>query len=69
MVCRTQDNLNKLLNQDFGICGPGSGEQACGDFGLGRMLEPLEILEVFSSSFDNFLLNPLLKDFGSRDKI
>ena len=54
---RTQDNLNKLLTQDFGICGPGSGEQACGDTGLGRMLEPLEILEIFSSSFDKGVLS------------
>ena len=48
---RTQENLGKLIQQDFGICGPGSGEQACGDIGLGRMLEPLEILEIFSLSF------------------
>ena len=48
---RTQENLEKLIQQDFGICGPGSGEQACGDIGLGRMLEPLEILEIFSLSF------------------
>jgi phosphopantothenoylcysteine decarboxylase/phosphopantothenate--cysteine ligase len=54
---RTQDNLNKLLTQDFGICGPGSGEQACGDIGLGRMLEPLEILEIFSSSFDKGVMS------------
>ena len=54
---RTQDNLNKLLTQDIGICGPGSGEQACGDTGLGRMLEPLEILEIFSSSFDKGVLS------------
>ena len=48
---RTQENLGKLSQQEFGICGPGSGEQACGDIGLGRMLEPLEILEIFSLSF------------------
>ena len=54
---RTQDNLNKLITQDFGICGPGSGEQACGDTGLGRMLEPLEILEIFSSSFDKGVMS------------
>ena len=48
---RTQDNLNSLINKGFKICGPGSGEQACVDIGLGRMLEPLEILELFSSSF------------------
>ena len=54
---RTQENLNKLINNNFGICGPGSGEQACGDIGLGRMLEPLEILEIFSSSFDKGIMS------------
>lgn len=53
---RTQENLNKLINNNFGICGPGSGEQACGDIGLGRMLEPLEILDMFSSSFDKGIM-------------
>ena len=47
---RTQENLKKLIDQDFGICGPGSGEQACGDVGLGRMLEPIDILDMFSLS-------------------
>ena len=54
---RTQENLNKLINNNFGICGPGSGEQACGDIGLGRMLEPLEILDMFSSSFDKGIMS------------
>tara|TARA_B100000900_G_scaffold97023_1_gene80105 strand:- start:1252 stop:2463 length:1212 start_codon:yes stop_codon:yes gene_type:complete len=49
---RTQENLKKLIDQDFGICGPGSGEQACGDVGLGRMLEPLDIINMFSLSFN-----------------
>jgi len=48
---RTQENLDSLISKGFKVCGPGSGEQACGDIGLGRMLEPIEILELFSSSF------------------
>ena len=48
---RTQDNLDSLISKGFKVCGPGSGEQACGDIGLGRMLEPMEILELFSASF------------------
>ena len=54
---RTQENLKKLIDQDFGICGPGSGEQACGDVGLGRMLEPLDILDMFSLSFNKGTLS------------
>ena len=49
---RTQENIKKLESQNFQICGPGSGEQACGDVGMGRMLEPLEILDLFSYSFN-----------------
>ena len=54
---RTQENLKKLIDQDFVICGPGSGEQACGDVGLGRMLEPLDILDMFSLSFNEGTLS------------
>lgn len=54
---RTQENLKKLIDQDFGICGPGSGEQACGDVGLGRMLEPIDILDMFSLSFNEGTLS------------
>ncbi len=54
---RTQENLKKLIDQDFGICGPGSGEQACGDVGLGRMLEPIDILDMFSLSFNQGTLS------------
>ena len=54
---RTQENLKKLIDQDFVICGPGSGEQACGDVGLGRMLEPLDILDIFSLSFNEGTLS------------
>ena len=41
----TQSNLHKLIERDIKILGPGSGEQACGDFGLGRMLEPKAIIK------------------------
>jgi phosphopantothenoylcysteine decarboxylase/phosphopantothenate--cysteine ligase len=34
-----------------GILGPGSGDQACGEVGDGRMLEPLEIVEELSAYF------------------
>ena len=48
---RTQSNIKNLENKDFSLYGPGSGEQACGDIGLGRMLEPTEIVELFASLF------------------
>ena len=43
---RTQQNLEALLSQGVNIFGPGSGEQACGDTGPGRMLEPTQILQA-----------------------
>ncbi|MCB1769083.1 MAG: bifunctional phosphopantothenoylcysteine decarboxylase/phosphopantothenate--cysteine ligase CoaBC [Candidatus Competibacteraceae bacterium] len=39
----TQDNCRLLARRGVKIWGPGSGEQACGEVGVGRMLEPLEL--------------------------
>jgi len=41
----TQHNIASLNQRGLHIWGPGSGEQACGDIGKGRMLEALEIVE------------------------
>jgi phosphopantothenoylcysteine decarboxylase/phosphopantothenate--cysteine ligase len=46
----TQDNLARLVARGARILGPGVGSQACGDQGLGRMLEPLEIAEALGGS-------------------
>ena len=40
----TQHNLATLENRGVVVLGPASGEQACGDTGPGRMLEPSEIV-------------------------
>ena len=48
----TQDNLAKLKQRNIHVWGPASGEQACGDIGAGRMLEPAEILANTISFFD-----------------
>jgi len=49
---RTQSNIQNLEHKNFSLYGPGSGEQAFGDVGLGRMLEPSEIIELFASLFE-----------------
>jgi len=49
---RTQSNIKNLKDKNFSLYGPGSGEQACGDVGLGRMLEPSEIIERLASLFE-----------------
>ena len=41
----TQRNVAQLRADGVSILGPGVGEQACGEIGAGRMLEPEEILE------------------------
>jgi len=40
----TQRNLEQLRADGVTLLGPAAGEQACGETGLGRMLEPTEIL-------------------------
>ncbi|AQP99386.1 bifunctional 4'-phosphopantothenoylcysteine decarboxylase/phosphopantothenoylcysteine synthetase [Pseudoalteromonas aliena] len=42
----TQANLATLKARNILIWGPGKGEQACGDVGAGRMLEPHELVEL-----------------------
>ena len=39
----TQDNCRLLARRGVTLWGPGVGEQACGEIGAGRMLEPLEL--------------------------
>jgi len=53
----TQENLQALRSRGMAIFGPGSGEQACGDVGLGRMLEPQELLEASAALFATGLLS------------
>ncbi len=40
----TRDNVRRLAARGVTVLGPGSGNQACGETGEGRMLEPAEIL-------------------------
>ncbi|MCL4161564.1 UNVERIFIED_CONTAM: hypothetical protein GTU68_053759, partial [Idotea baltica] len=47
----TTANIETLKQRDIQILGPGSGSQACGDVGAGRMLEPLELVALTAASF------------------
>jgi phosphopantothenoylcysteine decarboxylase/phosphopantothenate--cysteine ligase len=52
----TQANVATLNERGYHLWGPGSGEQACGDMGLGRMLEVSELVDLSSDFFaDKFL--------------
>jgi phosphopantothenoylcysteine decarboxylase/phosphopantothenate--cysteine ligase len=47
----TQRNVDQLKQDDVTLCGPAAGEQACGETGLGRMLEPEQLLEMLLAFF------------------
>ncbi len=42
----TQDNVKTLKKRGVTIIGPEKGEMACGEYGLGRMSEPEDILKA-----------------------
>ena len=47
----TQENLRTLLTRNIILLGPAAGNQACGEVGPGRMLEPQEITSKVSLLF------------------
>ena len=52
----TQDNLRQLVGRGIQIIGPDAGEQACGDVGPGRLLEPDAIASALAENFESRLL-------------
>jgi len=45
----TQANVELLRSRGVTVLGPAEGDQACGEIGAGRMLEPLQIVEALSA--------------------
>jgi phosphopantothenoylcysteine decarboxylase/phosphopantothenate--cysteine ligase len=52
----TQRNFAQLAADGAQVLGPGNGDQACGEFGDGRMLEPDELLAELIAFFQPKLL-------------
>jgi len=52
----TQRNLSILRQDGVNIIGPASGEQACGEVGMGRMLEACELMEAVQAFFQGGIL-------------
>ncbi|HUX24082.1 MAG TPA: bifunctional phosphopantothenoylcysteine decarboxylase/phosphopantothenate--cysteine ligase CoaBC [Burkholderiales bacterium] len=52
----TRRNIKQLAADGVAILGPASGDQACGEVGMGRMLEAEEILEEIEAFFQPRLL-------------
>ncbi len=51
----TQENIEKIRGRNVEILGPDIGEQACGEFGLGRMIEPDTLVRLITHSSQNLL--------------
>jgi len=49
----TQSNITALQEHGRLVWGPAAGEQACGDIGPGRMLEPAEIVDAAREMFSS----------------
>ena len=47
----TQENIATLTRRGMHIWGPAAGQQACGDVGMGRMLEPMELVHLCEDFF------------------
>ena len=47
----TQENIATLKRRGCHIWGPAAGEQACGDVGMGRMLEPMQLVHRCEAFF------------------
>ena len=55
----SRDNASILQQRGFEILGPADGEQACGETGPGRMLEPAQLCERLAASFTTGALDGL----------
>jgi phosphopantothenoylcysteine decarboxylase/phosphopantothenate--cysteine ligase len=53
----TQRNVAQLKSDGITLLGPAAGDQACGETGLGRMLEPEQLLEALTGFFQPKVLS------------
>ena len=53
----TQRSADRLIKDGIELLGPASGEQACGEVGMGRMLEPQEIVDSLIAFFQPKILS------------
>lgn len=55
----TQRNVARLRDDGVSVLGPAAGEQACHETGMGRMLEPAQLLDEVLRAFAPKVLNGL----------
>ena len=57
----TKENLNILKNYSYKIIGPQIGEMACGEYGEGKMTEPIDIINNIKDYLSTINKNKKLK--------
>ncbi|MCU0884995.1 MAG: bifunctional phosphopantothenoylcysteine decarboxylase/phosphopantothenate--cysteine ligase CoaBC [Beijerinckiaceae bacterium] len=62
----TQRNLATLAGDGIAVVGPNSGDMACGEFGPGRMAEPLEIVAAIERLLDGASVSPPAPSLAGR---
>lgn len=55
----TQRNIAQLKQDGIAFVGPNDGDMACGEFGPGRMAEPMEIVDAVAHQFAGAANQPL----------
>ena len=57
----TKQNIAKLKTYNYRLIGPEIGDMACGEYGEGKMSEPIEIINELENYFKNLKKNNKLK--------
>ena len=57
----TKDNLKALKNYGYKVIGPNTGDMACGEYGDGKMSEPIEIFNEIQNFVENRKENKKIK--------
>ncbi len=57
----TKDNLKKLIDYGYKLIGPNIGDMACGEYGEGKMSDPIDIFEQIKNFFINQTKNKKIK--------
>ena len=57
----TRQNIAKLKTYNYKLIGPEIGDMACGEYGEGKMSEPIEIINELENYFKNLKKNNKLK--------
>ena len=53
----TKENLHKLKNFGYKIIGPETGDMACGEYGEGKMTDPVDIINYIDTHLKNLNTN------------